>query len=198
MTLSKEQKIAKAKELHLQGFSARAIGRELTVHHTTVLYWVDPQFKAKKLTEASTPKGLERHRNNQAKQRGTPQGQAYQQTYMRGYLPDYRRKRLKADPQYKLAVNLRKRLWQTLQNHTNKVGSAVRDLGCSVEFLKQHLESQFQVGMTWENYGHWHIDHKKPLASFDLTDRKQFLEVCHYTNLRPLWAKENISKGARC
>jgi hypothetical protein len=48
--------------------------------------------------------------------------------------------------------------------------------------------------MTWDNWttDGWHIDHIKPLASsFDLTDRKQFLEACHYTNLQPLWAKDN-------
>ncbi len=78
-----------------------------------------------------------------------------------------------------------------------KVGSAVRDLGCSVDKLKKHLESRFRFGMTWENYGMWHIDHIRPLASFDLTDRVQFLQACHYTNLQPLWAPENLGKGAR-
>ena len=77
-----------------------------------------------------------------------------------------------------------------------KVGSAVGDLGCSVEFLKQYLEFKFQSGMTWDNHSQfgWHIDHIIPLSSFDLTDREQFLKACHYTNLQPLWWNENLSK----
>jgi hypothetical protein len=78
-----------------------------------------------------------------------------------------------------------------------KIGSAVNDLGCSIEQLKQYLESKFLLGMTWDNWttDGWHIDHIKPLASFDLTDKKQFLEACHYTNLQPLWATDNIIKS---
>lgn len=80
-----------------------------------------------------------------------------------------------------------------------KVGSPIKDLGCSVKELKEHLEKQFQEGMTWNNYGKsgWHVDHIKPLANFDLTNRDQFLKVCHYTNLQPLWAKDNLSKGKK-
>jgi hypothetical protein len=102
----------------------------------------------------------------------------------------------KQSPQYRLACNLRSRLNTALGRKT-KLGSAVRDLGCSIAFLKQHLEFQFHKGMTWENYGQWHIDHKRPLASFDLTNCEQFLEACHYTNLQPLWAVENLSKGTK-
>jgi hypothetical protein len=63
--------------------------------------------------------------------------------------------------------------------------------------LKIHLESKFQPGMTWENHGRngWHIDHIKPLCSFDLTDLMQLRQACHYTNLQPLWAKENLRKN---
>jgi len=78
-----------------------------------------------------------------------------------------------------------------------KAGSAVNDLGCSIAELKQHLESKFKDGMTWQNWtiDGWHIDHIKPLARFDLTNREQFLEACHYTNLQPLWAMDNYKKG---
>ena len=78
-----------------------------------------------------------------------------------------------------------------------KNGSAVKDLGCSIDELKTYLESKFQLGMTWDNWSKdgWHIDHIKPLSSFDLTDKKQLLEACHYTNLQPLWATDNLSKG---
>jgi hypothetical protein len=109
---------------------------------------------------------------------------------------DYVNNRFKTNVQFKLTCNLRARLKLAINNN-QKTGSAVRDLGCSIEQLKQHLESKFQTGMSWDNWSFdgWHIDHIKPLASFDLTDRKQFLEACHYTNLQPLWAKDNLAKS---
>jgi hypothetical protein len=62
-----------------------------------------------------------------------------------------------------------------------------------------HLESKFLPGMTWENRGvkpgQWSIDHIKPLSAFNLTDRMQLLEACHYTNLQPLWHSDNVRKG---
>jgi len=97
--------------------------------------------------------------------------------------------------QVRLANNLRTRLRKAIQNH-QKVGSAVSDLGCSIDFLKSYLESKFQLGMSWKNYGEWQIDHVKPLSSFDLADRKQLLEACNYSNLQPLWKEDNLSKGS--
>ena len=70
-------------------------------------------------------------------------------------------------------------------------------LGCSLARAVKHLESKFLNGMSWENYGEWHIDHRKPLAWFDLTDAGEVAKACHYKNLQPLWARENQSKGAR-
>ena len=102
----------------------------------------------------------------------------------------------KNNPKFKLPVLLRKRLNDALRNNY-KSGSAVRDLGCTIDELKSYLESKFLPGMTWDNWtiDGWHIDHIKPLSSFDLSDRKQMLEACHYTNLQPLWATDNLSKG---
>lgn len=107
--------------------------------------------------------------------------------------------RRKTDVGFKLRGDLRARLNGILQGK-NKAGSAVRDLGCSIEDLLKHLEAQFQPEMTWENHGKygWHIDHKIPLSKFDLTDREQFLKACHFTNLQPLWAIDNLKKGNRC
>lgn len=81
----------------------------------------------------------------------------------------------------------------------DKAGSGVEDLGCSIEFFQKYIESLWQPGQTWENWSKWgwHIDHIKPLASFDLTNREQLLEVCNYKNLRPMWWNDNISKGAK-
>lgn len=110
----------------------------------------------------------------------------------------YNRERQKVDLQFKLAGRLRTRLWFALSG-VRKVGSFVRDIGCSIPELVSHLESQFTEGMSWDNYGlyGWHMDHIIPLSSFDLTDREQFLQACHYTNLQPLWAKDNLSKGSK-
>ena len=108
----------------------------------------------------------------------------------------YCKNKRKTDIQFRLSCNLRSRLKSAIKGNY-KAGSAVKDLGCTVEQLKQYLESKFKPGMTWDNWtvDGWHIDHIKPLASFDLTDRNQLLEACHYTNLQPLWAKDNLSKG---
>ena len=97
---------------------------------------------------------------------------------------------------YKLSKGLRTRLWSAIKDN-QKTGSAVKDLGCSIDELKSYLEFKFLPDMSWDNYGQygWHIDHIKPLSSFNLTDRKQLLEACHYTNLQPLWAKDNLSKS---
>jgi len=98
--------------------------------------------------------------------------------------------------QFRIIRNLRGRLSQAIK-HSYKSGSAIKDLGCSIPELKLHLESKFQSGMTWDNYGKygWHIDHIKPLSSFDLTNREQVLMACHYTNLQPLWAIDNMIKN---
>lgn len=102
---------------------------------------------------------------------------------------------LKNDPTFRLQKNLRSRLNKALQ-HGYKTGSAIKDLGCSIAELKIYLESNFQPGMTWNNYGQWHVDHIRPLSSFDLTNPTQLNAACHYSNLQPLWAKDNLSKGA--
>lgn len=111
-------------------------------------------------------------------------------------LNQHRRNRMKTDIQFRLGTALRRRLHTALKKNY-KVGSAVNELGCSIEQFKTYLESKWLPGMNWENHGlhGWHIDHIKPLASFDLTDKKQLEEACHYTNLQPLWAKDNIAKS---
>lgn len=62
--------------------------------------------------------------------------------------------------------------------------------------LKKHLEIKFTKGMSWENYGKWHVDHIKPCAKFDLTKESEQRKCFHYTNLQPLWAIDNFKKGA--
>ncbi|MBF0556599.1 MAG: hypothetical protein HQK96_18935 [Nitrospirae bacterium] len=111
------------------------------------------------------------------------------------------KKRYHFDPQYRLALNLRRRIGSAIRGNW-KCGSAIKNLGCSVEDLKTIIESMFYKctisgkEMTWDNYGtNWHIDHIIPLSSFDLTDTEQFCKACHYTNMQPLWLRHNLSKG---
>lgn len=106
------------------------------------------------------------------------------------------KERYSSDLNYKLRSVLRARLNQALK-HNLKSGSAVNDLGCSVEGLKTYLESKFKMGMTWDNWSRngWHIDHIEPLSKFDLTNELELKIACHYTNLQPMWASENIKKG---
>ena len=70
--------------------------------------------------------------------------------------------------------------------------------GCTFDEFFAHIESKMVDGMTWDNYGlhGWHMDHIRPLASFDLSDESQVKLANHYTNVQPLWAKDNLSKGS--
>ena len=72
-------------------------------------------------------------------------------------------------------------------------------LGTDIETARLHLENQFKENMSWDNHGNygWHIDHIIPCASFDLTDIEQQKKCFNYTNLQPLWAKDNMSKGSK-
>jgi hypothetical protein len=109
---------------------------------------------------------------------------------------EYEKRKKQEDTEFKLRRLLRDRLRKALKN-SYKGGSAVSDLGCNISFLKTYLESKFVEGMEWSNHGKWHIDHIVPLSSFDLTQKEQILVACHYTNLQPLWAVDNIKKSNR-
>lgn len=108
----------------------------------------------------------------------------------------YRRDRTVTDINYKITTNLRSRLSKAIAG-TCKSAPTLELLGCSVEKLKQWLEDQFEEGMSWDNYGEWHIDHEAPCSSFDLTSPFQQRLCFHWANLQPLWAADNMSKGAR-
>lgn len=81
---------------------------------------------------------------------------------------------------------------------STKGGSTLTLTGVtSIGELKSILESKFLSGMTWENYGQWHVDHIRPCASFDLNDPVQQKECFHHSNLQPLWGLDNLRKGSR-
>jgi len=113
---------------------------------------------------------------------------------------EYNRGKMKNDIQFRISKSLRDRTNKAIKGQ-QKTGSAVKDLGCSIPFLKKYIESLFQPGMTWNNWsnkrGYWELDHIKPLFSFDLTDREQFLKACHYTNLQPIWYEDHKIKSSK-
>jgi hypothetical protein len=109
----------------------------------------------------------------------------------------YCKNRYKTDLLFMISKRLRSRLSHAVREFSieNRAVSSVRHLGCSMEELKIHLESKFLPGMSWSNYGEWHIDHIKPL-SLAKTEQELYNFV-NYENLQPLWAKDNLKKGNR-
>jgi hypothetical protein len=108
------------------------------------------------------------------------------------YKRDYERKRRAEDPKYRLGVRTRTAVWQLLkERNINKTNKTFVLLGYTIEELMNHLELQFTEGMTWDNYGEWHVDHKKPMALFEFTstDDEGFKECWSLDNLQPLWER---------
>ena len=109
----------------------------------------------------------------------------------------YKRDRRRSDPLFKMIDNVRNRLYCFFRSRNFKKTKRTFDcVGCTPEFLMEHLVSQFKEGMTRHNHGPkgWHIDHIIPLASSGY-DKEKAEKLCHYTNLQPLWWYENMSKG---
>lgn len=101
--------------------------------------------------------------------------------------------------QARLLRILRRRFQAAFRYGTNYSKTIRQLVGCPLDELRRHLESLWQPGMTWENYGFdgWHIDHKQPCASFDMSNESDRRQCFHYSNLQPLWAKQNFDKGTR-
>jgi len=108
----------------------------------------------------------------------------------------WKKERYSSDPNYKLSIILRTRFYKFIKKES-KSSSVIQNLGCTIDELKLYIEGQFQQGMTWGNWAlhGWHIDHKIPLSSFDLTKPEEQRKAFHYTNLQPLWAEENWRKS---
>jgi len=104
--------------------------------------------------------------------------------------------REKSDLNFKIKRRLRHRLYLAVKNK-QKAGSAITDLGCSIDEFRTYTESLFKLGMTWDNYGNeWEFDHIQPLMNFDLTDYKQLKTACNYINLQPIFKKDHFIKSS--
>lgn len=107
-------------------------------------------------------------------------------------------RRSNTEPVFRLIKNVRNRCAKAIKLNSKKDSSTTELLGCSWDQYFGHLEINFEAGMTWDNYGIvWEIDHKRPLASFDLSDPAQQRKAFHWRNTRPLFKKENRAKSAK-
>ena len=125
----------------------------------------------------------------------------YRQTH-RASINRYVNQRLKNDPGYRVRHHLGSRIRSALEKYKKRgYGKAAKTmdlLGCTISEFMAYMGAQFVHGMTWDNYGEWHIDHIIPCVVFDLTDPVEQKQCFHYSNLQPLWAKDNYEKGSLC
>jgi hypothetical protein len=109
---------------------------------------------------------------------------------------DYINRRLANDPGFALLTSIRNRINAAVRK-AKRPERTLTLLGCTIAEARAHIEKQFASGMTWENYGEWEIDHIRPCASFNLRRKEERHACFHYSNLQPLWRRENRSKGSK-
>ena len=116
----------------------------------------------------------------------------------------YNKKKYRTNPGFNLRLRLSNRIRDALTtSNVTKRNRTVDYLGISIPEFKNHLEKQFYVNkktgemMGWNNMSKWHIDHIIPCYSYDLTNPDAQKKCFHYTNLRPMWAEENLKKGSK-
>jgi len=173
--------------------------QRISEYHANRYIQLKPEISARNTAYRNLPESKEKSRKrytseeHKANKREKSKSPEY-----RRHRNEFEKQKKEEDLNYKLACDLRTRLNQAIKSNT-KTGSAVRDLGCSIEELKAHLESKFQTGMTWENWGigedRWNIDHIIPLSAYDLGERQHVVLACYYLNLQPLWSGDNLAKG---
>ena len=110
-----------------------------------------------------------------------------------------KKRRKMKDVNFRLIDSMRKQVWHAVRRYKGvKETKTANLIGIKINEFRKYLELKFKEGMSWDNYGSWHIDHIKPVSHFNFQKDKEELKKCfHYTNLQPMWAKENARKGNR-
>jgi len=193
------------------GFAKTTVHRFMRVHQAT-----DPFLAAVKqqtfcdAKKARTARAKAERKAKRAAERAT-KPKAKQMTQMERYYANHEQSKAYAAAQsrkrwLKLSKGsdeymrkiLRARISHCIKRDGGeKYASTVELIGCSIGQFKAHMELLFIDGMSWDNYGDWEVDHRKPCASFDLSVPEQQRACFHYTNLQPLWRTDNRSKHAR-
>lgn len=200
-TISKEFNCSKAvinRVLRENGIQLGPSGRKWTggKEVATKKYHSKPEVKKRKSDNYKiwSEKNREHLREYHAKWRDENREE------LNGYKRVYEKTKKDSDPSYKLACYTRTAIYTCLKERDiTKYKNTFDLLPYSLEKLINHLESQFKEGMSWENYGEWHVDHIKPMSSFNIQSPEDgsFQECWSLNNLQPLWGKENLSKGSR-
>lgn len=165
-----------------------------------IFYRTDPKYKEKdletqrKYTEKNRKKVYERNREWRKNNWDAVYKQRKESGSQRKNINKWYHNKGKHNINHVLSERLRVRIRRALHGK-DKSKPTLELLGCDIDFFKQHLENQFQENMSWDNYGEWHIDHINPCCSFDLSIPEEQQKCFNYTNLRPLWGKENILKS---
>lgn len=176
----KKKKCTKCKQVfHIEAFTKQPNGRHKSACKTCIysLYYRPSHLKRLRKS-GKKPKAEMVMTDEQRKEK--------QRSWKRKYCKK---------PEVRLATNIRKRVNSALKKWNRGYKGKLKLIGCTKEELRDYLEKQFKLGMSWDNYGEWHVDHIQPLCSFNLLDDKELAKAAHYTNLRPLWAKDNLKKS---
>lgn len=154
----------------------------------------------KKQYEATNKQILNEKRKMYKQKMYREKGSPWKDEKYRLYMREYQKRKTREDPLFRLRRNLRARLRDAFKfSDANKKSNSFDLIGCTIEHLKQHLESQFSFGMSWANYGKngWVIDHSLPLKMFNLVLESEQRKCFHWSNLQPLWMTDNIAKGGQ-
>jgi hypothetical protein len=150
------------------------------------------RLKTKKSNAKWRAENPERSKESNAK--SIAKWRAENPQHLASYLNNYHKQRKAKDPLYHLQYNMRSLGNRVVKQLAlgKKPACTEKWQGCSAEELKARLESLFSEGMSWDNYGEWHVDHIRPVSSFTA---EEAMQINHYTNLQPLWAVDNLSKS---
>lgn len=164
--------------------------------------WVDPEV-FKKRREKSKEAAKKRQKLPETKAKRKISYKIYyskpeKRQQRRDWWSKYTKERKSRDPEFGVRLRIRTRICMALKGSGVKKSLKTRELiGCSYAELHAHIESQFREGMAWDKPRSFHIDHIRPLCSFDLSDPEQLKAACHWTNLQPLYPHENCSKAGK-
>ena len=183
----REEYVKFARNMALMGHSDEEIAFVLCVDLQTLAYWA---WHYEEFFNAITPNEKDILKHNEWLQKKEESRQKRLKSKR-----EWQKKKRAENEAFRLEGAIRARMNNALKG--GKKNQSIRDLPYTTSELMNHLESLFTSGMTWDNYGKWHVDHIKPCALFNHSIVSDFHECWALFNLQPLWARENSAKGCK-